>query len=86
MNTPPLNDLTFAAVALTESLGADLERNAVIAAVLPEVARCGCELCNPAPLHVVWREHAQTAAIREAIEHLRADAAGRALEVLEAAL
>ena len=44
---PPLNDLVLAAVALTEP-DAGPERNAVIAGVLPEVARCTCVLCQRA--------------------------------------
>ena len=47
MNAPPLNDLVLAAVALTEP-DAGPERNAVIAGVLPEVARCTCVLCQRA--------------------------------------
>jgi hypothetical protein len=78
MNAPPLQ--------LGDPGAAAIIAAAHLADVLPEVARCTCELCNPMPLHAVWREHARAEAIREAAEALRAGAPGQALEVLEAAL
>ncbi len=79
MNAAPLND------------DAGPERAALIAGdilgqALVDVVRCTCDLCEPRPLGIVWRQHAQEAAIREALEHLRAGAPGRALEILEAAV